>query len=180
MLHLFSSPLNALFCTNMCVKVNWKNLKCPNVKSLLVPVEFRCHIYFVFMKQDITSKTRQDTTWYIWKHDRIDTLRKDKHWLLTMQAAIRWLWSAKHNAKSKTTTADQKTQRQIKKHGGKSKNTTPNQKTQRQNRKHSSKSENTTTLTKSEKVGTLRRHGSSLIGLVRPLNRKDMVYMFSK
>lgn len=48
-----------------------------------------------------------------------------------------------------------------------------NQKTQQQNRKHN-------TLTKTKKGGILWQHELSLIGLVRPLNWKDMVYMFLK
>ena len=66
-----------------------------------------------------------------------------------------------------------KTQQQIRKHDNKTENTMANQKIQPQIRKHN-------TLTKTEKVGTLGRHESSLIGLVRPLNWKDMTYMFSK
>ncbi len=72
------------------------------------------------------------------------------------------------------TTAKEKTQQQKRKHNGKSENTTTKEKTQRQKRKHNKllntktkhniKTENTTTLTKPEKVGTLRRHESSLIG----------------
>ena len=73
---------------------------------------------------------------------------------------VRLPGSAKHNSKSENTTTKQKTQWKIRK-------------TQRQIRKHN-------TLTKMEKVGTLGRHESSLIVLVRPLKRKDMVYMFSK
>ena len=53
-------------------------------------------------------------------------------------------------------------------------------KKQTQINKHNHKSENTTTLTKQEEVGTLGRQESSLIGLVHPLNQKDVVYMFSK
>ena len=54
-----------------------------------------------------------------------------------------------------------------------------NQKTQ-QNRNTTAKQKTQRSLTKPEKVGTLGRHESSLVGLVvRPLN-KDMVYMFSK
>ena len=71
-----------------------------------------------------------------------------------------------------------KTQRQIRKHKRKSENA--NQKTQSQIKKYKCKSENTTTLTKLEEVGTLWWQELPLIGLVHPLNRKDMVYMFSK
>ena len=82
--------------------------------------------------------------------------------------------------KSETTNANQKTRTQIKIHECKSETMNANQKTRVQIKKRKCKSENTTTLTKLEEVGTLGRQESSLIGLVRSLNRKDTFYMFSK